>query len=159
MTPNEYQKLAQRTQTNMKVAQARINDLDADFAVGLLHAAVGIAGESGELATAVEKWLFYGQILDNDNLKEELGDLLWYIAEACNAAGISLEEVMAGNIAKLKKRYPDKYSDERALEENRDRESEMKALNGTVEDAKRRMAAQTHATRSARLRSFFSWGQ
>jgi len=122
----------------MRDAQDRIGSKYADFTVGLLHATVGIAGESGELSTAIEKWLFYGQTLNRDNLKEELGDLLWYIAEACNAADFCLEDVMDGNIAKLKKRYPDKYSDEEALEENRDRKAEMEALNGTIEDARRR---------------------
>jgi len=83
-----------------------------------------MTGEVGELAAAVERWIYYGQELDRANVKEELGDLLWYIAECCNAMDFDLQNVMECNIAKLKKRYPAKYDGERAKEENRNRPAE-----------------------------------
>ena len=93
-----------------------------------MHAVIGMSGEVGELASAIEKWIWYGQLFDKKNMCEELGDLLWYIAEACTALGdVSLETIMIANIRKLRVRYPEKYSDERALEENRDRKAEAKA--------------------------------
>jgi NTP pyrophosphatase (non-canonical NTP hydrolase) len=89
---------------------------------------MGMMGEVGELAGAIENWIQYNRGLDLVNIKEELGDLMWYIALMCNASGISLEEVMEKNIAKLRLRYPDKYSDHNAAEENRDRAAERNAL-------------------------------
>lgn len=53
-----------------------------------------------------------------DNLKEELGDVLWYIATTAAGAGISLDEIMENNIEKLRKRYPEGFDAERSV--NRD---------------------------------------
>lgn len=128
MTPNEYQKLAKRTQCPQDVAIGRLSALDLEQDVAILHASVGISGEAGEISAAIERWLWYGKGLDRVNLKEELGDLFWYAAEMCNALSISMEDVMECNIAKLRQRYPEKYSDERAAEENRDREKEREIL-------------------------------
>jgi NTP pyrophosphatase (non-canonical NTP hydrolase) len=87
-----------------------------------------MTGEVGELATAIEKWMWYGQVLDQTNIKEELGDLLWYIAELCNALNLNLADVMDCNIAKLQKRYPEKFTEQLAAEENRDRAAEREAI-------------------------------
>jgi NTP pyrophosphatase (non-canonical NTP hydrolase) len=95
--------------------------------IRLNHSIIGLCGELGELAGTVERYVYYGQKeLDRNNIYEELGDCLWYIAQACNALGFKLEDVMASNIAKLKTRYPDKYTDEMAA--NRDTKAEQKAL-------------------------------
>lgn len=84
--------------------------------VDLLHAALGMAGEAGEVIEHVKKSMFYGKPLDEAKLKEEAGDLLWYIAgPLCRALGCTLEELAAANVAKLEKRYPEKYSDLAAL--------------------------------------------
>lgn len=72
----------------------------------LLHAAIGLAGESGELIDTVKKHLIYGKELDLENVKEELGDILFFAAMAANALGVSLEEIAESNFAKLSKRYP-----------------------------------------------------
>ena len=77
----------------------------------LLHCAIGIAGEAGELVDAIKKHFFYGQVLDEENVKEELGDLLFYIQSMCDTLNYSTEEIMNRNIKKLSKRYPDGYSD------------------------------------------------
>lgn len=128
MNPSEYQRLAKRTECPQEPIHERIG-LRLPRSAPLLHAAIGISGEAGELAGAVEKWLWYNKPLDVQNVKEELGDLLWYIAEACNALDFDMGEIMAANIAKLKARYPEKYDGERAAEENRDRGKEAAAMN------------------------------
>ena len=85
---------------------------DTDF--DLMHAAYGVAGEAGEFADCIKKHQIYGKDFDRDNAIEELGDLLWYIALACNALDTTMDQVAMANIAKLRKRYPDKYSDQHA---------------------------------------------
>jgi NTP pyrophosphatase (non-canonical NTP hydrolase) len=85
------------------------------FTYDMLHAALGISGEAGELLDAVKKSFIYRKVLDRENCKEELGDILWYIALACRTLGTTFEELMEQNIAKLSKRYPDKYSDIHAI--------------------------------------------
>ena len=92
----------------------------------LLHAAMGLTTESGEFMDAIKKHLFYGKPLDKVNLKEEIGDVLWYCALALHSLDSSFEEVMATNIAKLKARYPDKFEESQAL--NRDLDKERSIL-------------------------------
>jgi hypothetical protein len=72
--------------------------------------------------------LEYGKPLDVDHLKEELGDVLWRIVQACDATGLTLEDVMRANLAKLAVRFPEKYTDFLADEEHRNRKAERKAL-------------------------------
>jgi len=135
MTPNEYQKLAARTECDQEAAAERyVRPSTKILSTRLSHAALGLSGESGELAYAVEKWIHYGQELDLANLEEELGDCLWYIALACNALELNLSDVMKANIFKLRTRYPAKYTDYDAKEENRDREAEMEAVRVRCED-------------------------
>lgn len=75
---------------------------------------MGIAGESGEVVDYVKKVLFHGKELDYLKLKEEIGDLMWYIAALCNKANIDLEEIAFLNIEKLQKRYPNGFEKERS---------------------------------------------
>lgn len=82
----------------------------------LMHATLGIAGESGEIVDAVKKSVIYGKELDVVNMREEIGDIMWYIALACRTLDFDLGEILDENIAKLKMRYPDKYSDVHAIE-------------------------------------------
>ena len=75
----------------------------------LLTAAVGINAEGGEFMEIVKKIIFQGKPWEEANiehLKIELGDVMWYVAQACMALDISLEEVLDRNIDKLSKRYP-----------------------------------------------------
>ena len=75
----------------------------------LLTAAVGINAEGGEFMEIVKKMVFQGKPWTDDNREHliiELGDVLWYVMQACKALDISIEEVVAGNVDKLKKRYP-----------------------------------------------------
>ena len=89
----------------------RLQELGGDVAIQrLLTAAVGISAESGEFMEIVKKMIFQGKPCNEDNLehlKIELGDVLWYVAQACMALNISFEEVADMNIDKLSKRYPD----------------------------------------------------
>jgi NTP pyrophosphatase (non-canonical NTP hydrolase) len=89
---------------------------------------MGMCTEAGEFQDQLKRSIFYGKSVDAINLAEECGDMLWYIAEALNALGISMESVMEKNIAKLKYRYPEKFNSDDAL--NRDLEQERKALKG-----------------------------
>ena len=92
----------------------------------LLHAGIGLATESGEFLDALKKHLFYGGELDKVNLKEELGDLLWYIALACDELGTDFSTLKATNIKKLQARYPSKFS--YASASYRDLDAERKIL-------------------------------
>lgn len=81
----------------------------------ILHAAVGISGESGELLDAVKKTWIYNKPLDRANVIEELGDLRFYIQAMMNVLNISEQEVVQGNANKLAIRYKGLiYSDEAA---------------------------------------------
>lgn len=129
MKANEYQKLAQRTECDMNAARSR---MDNKAAITINHSIIGILGEGGELANLLQKWVYYGKVFPNDELRvklaEEYGDVLWYVAEGLNALGVSMEDVMKANIEKLKVRYPDKYTDYNAAEENRDLSKEYETL-------------------------------
>ncbi len=75
----------------------------------MLTAAVGLGAESGEFMEIVKKILFQGKPMSEENLfhmKRELGDIMWYWANACNALGLDPNDVIAENVNKLKARYP-----------------------------------------------------
>ena len=95
-------------------------------AARLLHGAIGIATESGEILDQLKKHIYYDKELDKLNIAEEIGDVMWYVALLCNTLGIDLEEVMETNIHKLKVRYPEKFSTDKAL--NRDLKAEKETL-------------------------------
>ena len=94
----------------------------------MLHAAMGTVTEAGELMDALKKHYFYGAPLGEVNLVEELGDLTWYIAIMLHALDVSFEELFDRNIAKLRDRYPEKFTTDKAL--HRDLEVERDALEG-----------------------------
>lgn len=75
----------------------------------LAVAALGLAGEAGEVADMVKKMLGHGHGLDVAALAGELGDVLYYVADAASALGLDLETIAAGNQAKLAARYPDGF--------------------------------------------------
>lgn len=73
----------------------------------LASLAMGLCGEAGEVSEVLKKHLFHGKYPDpKAKLLEELGDLLWYATRIIDESGLSLEEVMTANIAKLRSRYP-----------------------------------------------------
>jgi NTP pyrophosphatase (non-canonical NTP hydrolase) len=95
-------------------------------AIRLLHASMGICTEAGELQDQLKKHIFYDKELDTVNLAEELGDLFFYSAVMLDELGLSFEEVMKNNIEKLRARYGEKFSKNKALK--RDLKKERKIL-------------------------------
>ena len=87
----------------------------------LITAALGITAEGGEFAEVVKKCVFQGKPMDEHtvyHLKRELGDVMWYIAQACIALDTRLEDIIYMNIEKLESRYPDGFESFRS--ENRE---------------------------------------
>jgi len=130
MLPNEYQRLAHRTETDAKSPfdESVYGPEIAKMLWRLMHAQQGLADEVGEFTKQIKAHLYYSSELNCNNLVEELGDALWYIALACNAMDADLEYVMEKNIEKLRKRFPNKFTAEAAQEENRDREAEAEVF-------------------------------
>lgn len=79
--------------------------------VDLIHAVLGISGEAGELLDAVKKFAIYNKTLDIENVVEELGDLEFYMEHLRQRLGIRREVTLRHNIDKLRKRYPEGYTD------------------------------------------------
>nr|DAF54324.1 MAG TPA: NTP-PPase-like protein [Myoviridae sp. ctnjE18] len=92
----------------------------------LIHASMGLVTEAAEFQDALKKSLFYGKSLDTTNLKEELGDLLWYMAIAMDDLDTDFDAEQNRVIRKLKARYPSKF--EKDLAENRDLVKERSIL-------------------------------
>ena len=105
MTINEYQTAALRT--------AQTEELTANEL--LLNSALGLCGESGEVADLVKKHRFQGHDLDLDHVAKELGDIAWYLAVGAYAIGYDLETILQMNVDKLEARYPDGFSTDRSL--------------------------------------------
>lgn len=106
MNFNEYQQAAARTAKDFK-------HLETD----LVHAALGMATEVGEFTTNVKRAAIYDKPIDEkmrEELFEELGDIMWYVALAATKLGVALELICEANIDKLRRRFPDKYSNEAA---------------------------------------------
>ena len=105
---NEYQRLAQRT-SNTRCSTTK-----------LVNGVMGLNGEAGECIDIVKKCEFQGHDLDINKLVDELGDVLWYIAEICEGLGISMSDVAELNIEKLKERYPNGFESERSVNRGND---------------------------------------
>ena len=89
----------------------RLGDLERKGAnpQRLATAAVGLSAESGEFLEIVKKMVFQGKPWDEHNRKHliiELGDVMWYVAQACMALDVDFDDVIKGNVQKLEKRYP-----------------------------------------------------
>ena len=103
----EYQEKAGRTLAQL------VNPITNE-----LHMVLGMVTESAELADVYKKHIAYGKDLDDVNLQEEIGDLLWYIANLATLKGWDISRIMSTNISKLQARYPEKFTNEHAI--NRD---------------------------------------
>lgn len=120
MAPKEYVRLAAKTDhRDYGPVVERISN--EEFAK-LTHYTLGLGTEVGEVQDILKKRLAYGKPIDKVNLKEELGDVLWYIARLCDTFGYTFEELMEVNIAKLKARYGEKFTEDAALNRNLDNE-------------------------------------
>jgi NTP pyrophosphatase (non-canonical NTP hydrolase) len=113
-TFNGYQKAAIRTAAGMSssLEGGAFQNIKAE---GLAITALGIAGEAGEVADYIKKVLGHGHPLDIDKLRNELGDVLWYVAVMAHHLNLDFEDVARQNIAKLKKRYPEGFSTEKSI--------------------------------------------
>ncbi len=103
MNMTEYQKQVQRTMPK---------NLTGEKAVAML--AMGIAGEAGEIVELLKKSLFHDHDITNGDVAEEIGDLLWYLANLATKLKIDLGRAAQKNIEKLKKRYPDGFDTEKS---------------------------------------------
>jgi len=92
----------------------------------MLHAVLGLGTEGGEVMESFRAVLAEGEEPDEENLKEELGDILYYAARLADALDTSLLEIMQANNRKLRERFPEEFTQEDALE--RDTEAEKEAM-------------------------------
>lgn len=88
----------------------------------LIGAALGMSGESGEFADIIKKHVYQGAELDTLKLKKELGDVLWYVALAANALGVTIEEIQEILGEKLLKRYKNGFTVEESNNRQKDDE-------------------------------------
>jgi len=109
---NQFQRLAARTLPDHPL-QGRPGDIKTTL---LLHGALKLSGEAGEISDEVGKWYGQGHDLDRDHLIEELGDVLWHVAEIATALGVDLGEVAFQNLEKLHRRYPEGFDIEKSAE-------------------------------------------
>ena len=101
MTINDYQQEALRTASGNCRSFA--------------NCAMGLSGEAGECTDIIKKHLFHGHALDVEHLAKELGDVAWYLAVSAHIIGYDLETVLQMNVDKLRKRYPDGFSEEKSI--------------------------------------------
>lgn len=97
--------------TENKDFQGVRDRLQPEGSLRLLHGMIGISSESGEVADAIKKHIFYGKPLDKENLKEELGDLFYYMGLIAYELGVSFEDIQLKNADKLEKRYPGGFTE------------------------------------------------
>lgn len=106
MTTETFQNCARRTVPERVARDAREM---------LINGALGLCGEAGEVSDLIKKHIYQGHELKREKLIEELGDVCWYISMLCDAAGVTIGEVMEYNVEKLKKRYSNGFSAEESI--------------------------------------------
>jgi NTP pyrophosphatase (non-canonical NTP hydrolase) len=104
MELDEYQRLAIRTAGHRESVEKV-----------LTYTALGLTGESGEVAEIIKKAFYHGHPLDKEALHKELGDVLWYLAVMADGLGFSLDQIARENIEKLRARYPEGFSEVRSV--------------------------------------------
>ena len=97
MTPNKYQELAKRTAPDY-----------GSYKENSSYYYIGLNGEAGEVGEILKRHLYRGEPLDFEHLKDELGDVLWYLTMLIDQYGFKLEDIMEENINKLANRYKDR---------------------------------------------------
>lgn len=91
-----------------------------------IHMILGMVTEVGELADTFKKNMAYNKEIDWVNVEEEVGDITWYLVNFCSKNNIDIERCFDKNVAKLRARYPEKFSEEMAT--NRDLKKERETL-------------------------------
>jgi len=115
-----------RAEMPIMALEMALKTIDSTHFLEVLHAVVGIGSEAGEMIEALLPVMFGGKEFDVDNAHEEGSDLLWYLAKLFKYTDTTFERVMEANIAKLRARYPTKFSEEAA--KNRDLDAEKAAM-------------------------------
>jgi len=115
MNLKKYAQEAKRT--NAKLPSKKMDNL---------HMVLGMVTEVAELANIFKTNMAYGKKIDWINVQEEIGDAMFYLINFCNINNFDLENILQNNIDKLKSRYPDKFTEQHAL--NRDLKKERKIL-------------------------------
>lgn len=103
MTFDQYQVAARRTQNPALTYEEKRN-----------HALFGMCSEVGELHALYQK-RYQGHEIDKEKVKDEVFDVMWFVSEFCDSEGLTMEEVAQHGDRKLKKRYPDGFSEERSV--------------------------------------------
>ena len=135
MTPKEYLEACLVTES-IDEYQIKQRMLSPEM-YRILHAAMGLVTEAGEVLDMLKKHIYYGRDLDLVNIEEELGDLNWYqsiMIDALNKLGheTDLDTILDKNVKKLQKRYVGSFTSDKAI--NRDLDAERKILEGSDED-------------------------
>lgn len=117
MNIKDYQENSKRTNA---ILDSNYQDMTA------IHMVMGMTTEVGEITDVYKKNLAYGKPVDLVNVREEIGDLMWYISQLCNYYGWDLEEILQTNIDKLRSRFPNKFNGNDAIK--RDLAAERKIL-------------------------------
>lgn len=115
ITSENYVAHAVRTESPVFGAKHRLQDPKM---IRLLHGAMGLCTEAGEFQDAMKRHIFYGKELDYVNLMEEVGDTCWYLAIILDALNMTFDGALEINIEKLKARYPERFTEELALNRN-----------------------------------------
>jgi len=110
----EYEMLVHQLMKNPYTLAEQINPRD----LHLIHCAMGIAGEAGEILDSIKKQVVYRKREDKAHLIEELGDLEFYMQGLRSALNVTRDHVLKNNMAKLKLRYGNQYSDQSAKQRN-----------------------------------------
>lgn len=114
MEIQKYQELSKRTMSNLST---KLEDN--------LHMTLGLVTEAAEIADIFKKKLAYGKEVDNVHVKEEIGDLMFYVVNMCTINGWDLKDILETNVNKLLIRYPEKWTSELALNRNLDQERKI----------------------------------
>ena len=115
-TASDESKIFDKFISNLQIEQM---ETDVNLAL-LMTSSIGLASEGGEFSEIVKKVLFQGKTMDQSvrfHMERELGDILWYLSNACNALNLNLQQVMEENERKIRARYPEGFSISRS--ENR----------------------------------------
>ena len=101
---NKYQNLSKRTLNKTLNKEQTLNNM-----------VYGLVGESGEVVDALKKHLYQGHELNKENMKEELGDLMFYVVNLCSEMNLRMDDVLQYNLDKLNKRYPKGFDIKRSV--------------------------------------------
>ena len=103
------------TEIFQREARRSLRD-DLPYEATCSNMCMGLAGEIGEVIDIMKKHIYQGKELDITDVIEEVGDVLWYIANFCNINNITMDECMESNIKKLRKRFPNGFTTKDANE-------------------------------------------